>query len=177
LKTIEKTDPAPVARVRVASRQLALRVRRPTDQQRAEARALLTQERPPIKPVMSLEDRVAFREYNYAEEILLLAEERAGSATVPAEVQVVAIGQAAFVGIPGELFVEFGLEIKRRSPFAHTYVAGMANGCVGYIPTRLAFQGGGYETRLGRHSKLEPGAGEQLTEAALALLHGAHTAA
>ena len=107
---------------------------------------------------------------------MLLDEERARSATAPAEVQVIAVGDAAFVGMRGDLLGEFGLEIKRRSPFAHTYIAGMANGCVGYIPTRLAFQGSGYETRLGRRSKLEPEAGEQLTEAAIALLHRAHAA-
>jgi neutral ceramidase len=89
-------------------------------------------------------------------------------------VQVLAIGDAALVGIPGELFVEFGLEIKQRSPFAHTYVAGLANGCVGYLPTRRAFQAGGYETRLARSSKLTPEAGERLTAVALDLLHEIH---
>ena len=87
-----------------------------------------------------------------------------------AEVQVIAIGDAVYVGIPGELFVEFGLEIKRRSPFRHTYVAGMANGCVGYLPTRRAFHAGGSELRLARSSKLVPEAGEILTETALSLL-------
>jgi neutral ceramidase len=85
-------------------------------------------------------------------------------------VQVVAVGDAAFVAIPGELFVEFGLAIKRRSPFLYTYIAGLANGCVGYIPTRRAFAGGGYEIRLARSSKLVPEAGEQLTDTAVRLL-------
>src|SRR5205823_3648154 len=37
-------------------------------------------------------------------------------------VQALRIGDLALVSAPGELFVELGLEIKRRSPFAQTMV-------------------------------------------------------
>jgi neutral ceramidase len=56
-----------------------------------------------------------------------------------------AIGDTAFISIPGELFTEIGMRIKAKSPFAHTYLLGLANGHVGYIPTRVAIHLGGYE--------------------------------
>ncbi len=65
------------------------------------------------------------------------------------------LGEVALVGLPGEIFVEFGLEIKRRSPFKHTCIASYSNGHAGYIATRRAFIGGSYEAwhgsaRVGR---------------------------
>lgn len=57
----------------------------------------------------------------------------------------VAVGDAAWVSVPCELFSEVGIAIKRKSPFARTYVIGLANGAIGYVPTREAIAQGGYE--------------------------------
>jgi hypothetical protein len=86
------------------------------------------------------------------------------------EVQVMVLGGLALVGLPGEIFTEFGLRIKTQSPFPETIVAELANGWHGYIPTQEAFQHGGYETRLGYTSRLIPEAGDMMTETALRLL-------
>jgi hypothetical protein len=51
--------------------------------------------------------------------------------------------------LPFEVFVEIGLELKKRSPFAHTMVVGLANGRHGYLPTPEQHRLGGYETWLG----------------------------
>lgn len=83
----------------------------------------------------------------YAEEVLKSVQDRegdSGSRVIQTEVQAVSIGDAAFVGVPGELFVEIGLAIKRASPFFHTMVFGYSNDSVGYVPTREAFPEGGY---------------------------------
>ncbi len=106
----------------------------------------------------------------YARELILLAEEEQQNPFVEAEVQVFAIGRCAFVAIPGELFCQFGLDIKRASPFPTTFVVTCANGMVGYLPTPEAFKGGGYEVRLARSSQLMPDAGDQLVGEALQLL-------
>lgn len=89
----------------------------------------------------------------------------------PDEVEVLAIrvGDVAVVGLPGEVFCEFGLQLKRRSPAAHTLVVELANDAIGYLPTREAFAQGGYEVTAGS-TLYAPGAGEQLTDAAAALL-------
>ena len=65
--------------------------------------------------------------------------------TVPVELQAVRIGSAALIAIPGELFTEIGLAIKAASPFEHTLVCAYSNGVYFYIPTKAAFEDGGYE--------------------------------
>jgi hypothetical protein len=85
------------------------------------------------------------------------------------EVMVIRIGELAVVGLPGEAFCQLGLEIKRRSPAPHTLVAGLCSDAVGYLPTREAFQQGGYETTSGS-TFFEPGSGERIVDSALAQL-------
>jgi hypothetical protein len=85
-------------------------------------------------------------------------------------VRALAIGDVALVSFPVELFCEFGLIIKERSPLADTFVVTLANGGLGYVPTLEAFAHGGYEPRLAGHSHLIPEAGDLITAAALRLL-------
>jgi hypothetical protein len=66
--------------------------------------------------------------------------------TVQVEVQVFRIdSETAIVGLPGELFVELGLAIKKRSPFRNTIVMTVCNDKTSYIPTKKAFGEGSYE--------------------------------
>jgi hypothetical protein len=86
------------------------------------------------------------------------------------EVQVIALGdEVAWVSLPGEMFVELGLAIKKGSPFASTLIAELANGSVGYIPDQPAYAQGNYEVVSARCAA---GSGELLVEAALRLLKG-----
>jgi hypothetical protein len=96
-----------------------------------------------------------------------------------AEVQALYVGRCAIVGLPGEIFCEFGLQIKEAAYPAAALVASCANGRVGYVPTRGAFRRGGYETTFGPSSMLAPEAGEQLVDAAIELIrsHDARRAA
>jgi neutral ceramidase len=82
------------------------------------------------------------------------------------EVMVIRLGNAAIVGLPGEIFSEYGLEIKRRSPARHTFVIELANDAIGYIPTREAFAQGGYEPTPGA-TFYTSDAGARLTASAL----------
>ncbi len=54
------------------------------------------------------------------------------------------IDGTALLSFPGELFTEIGMAIKKHSPFEHTYIIGLTNGYVGYVPTRRAIKEGGY---------------------------------
>jgi len=98
----------------------------------------------------------------------ILALQLRGGETIPLEVQVLRLSpDVAVVGLPGEIFVELGLAIKRASPFATTLVVELSHDAPGYIPTKKAFAEGSYETV---NSRVAPGGGEMLVEAATALL-------
>ncbi|MGA2862891.1 MAG: neutral/alkaline non-lysosomal ceramidase N-terminal domain-containing protein [Verrucomicrobiota bacterium] len=85
------------------------------------------------------------------------------------EVQVIALGRRlAWVGLPGEVFVELGLAIKKLSPFEQTFVVELANENIGYIPDRRSYAEGNYEPESARCAA---GSGEKLVEAALRLLN------
>ena len=93
--------------------------------------------------------------------------------TQPAEVQVIAIDEYAYVGIPAEYFVQLGLRIKEQSHPCRALVVGHANGMLGYVPHRDAFLRGGYETTYWDGSRLAPEAGDLLADAAIELIQEA----
>jgi hypothetical protein len=88
---------------------------------------------------------------------------------VSVPVNAVRIGPFAVASNPGELFVEHGLSIKRRSPFPHTVVAELSNDSIMYQPTRQAFEEEGYEALVGANSVSADGI-EQIVDAAVELL-------
>jgi len=89
--------------------------------------------------------RLARGMYQWAADLLRHAQ--AGTQPDPpsSEVMALGLGEVALVGLPGEPFVEYGLDLKRRSPFPCTMVLGYANRLIGYLPTPQAFSEGGYE--------------------------------
>jgi len=84
------------------------------------------------------------------------------------EVQVIALGDCvAWVSLPGEVFVELGLSIKKASPFPFTMIAELANGSVGYVPNKPAYVEGNYEVVSARCAE---GAGEMLVTSGVKML-------
>jgi len=85
-----------------------------------------------------------------------------------AEVQAISLGKdVAWVGLPGEVFVELGLALKKRSPFPQTFVVELSNDDVGYIPDRRSYAEGNYEPESARCAA---GTGEKLVAVAAGLL-------
>ena len=104
-----------------------------------------------------------------ARKILRLAKYRQRAATMPLEVQAFRLGKdVALVALPGEMFVELGLAIKKASPFETTLVVELSNSddCC-YVPTSKAYAEGSYETV---NSMLAPSGGPMLVEKAGELL-------
>lgn len=60
------------------------------------------------------------------------------------ELQGIRVGDAVFIAVPAEVFVEIGLQLKKYAPHK-TYIVGIANGYIGYLPTRESYKDGGYE--------------------------------
>jgi hypothetical protein len=105
-------------------------------------------------------------EPNFFEETLLKwYEDWDPQGSRPVETQVIRFGDAVFCSAPGELFVEWGLQMKQWSPFPYTFIAELANDSVGYIPTYEAFRRGGYETTPVVSVKLTPALGQLVTDA------------
>ncbi len=63
------------------------------------------------------------------------ANQAANAPNVDVELLGVRIGEFVLVTFPGELTVQIGLEIKKASPYEHTFVAGYTNGYIYYAPT------------------------------------------
>ncbi|HIE27497.1 TPA: hypothetical protein EYP66_09440 [Candidatus Poribacteria bacterium] len=147
---------SPECRLAAVREKLNIPIRPITNEDVKKARQMLNGASEPLN-----------RDQAYARELLFLAEMEP---KIETEVQVIAINDLAIVALPGEMFVEIGLEIKRQSPFKYTFVVELANDYVGYVPTVKAFDEGGYETMFARSSKLAPEAATQFTESAVRLL-------
>lgn len=158
LQAFEQAQPIRSLKLAYETRKVMLPSYPVTEQQVAEARKLLDKQRNG--------GDASFRE--------IVAAYRAvdvdGNDHQPweVEVQVITLGdQAAIVSLPGEIFVELGKSIRRGSPFPLTAVAELANGCVGYVPNRVAYPQGEYEVISARVAE---GGGELLVDTALQML-------
>jgi hypothetical protein len=127
------------------------------------------------KPVWKDKIRVTL-DWLYAVGVLEIARELSESENYPFEIQAVRIGNFALLALGGEPFAETQLAIKLHSPFPYTHLAHMSHGYVGYIPTKRAFAGGGYETLVGWGARLVPDAAELIERASVDLLKSLQTA-
>lgn len=157
-------DLAPLAdtTLRVRSRTVPLPLAAVTD---ADVRAALE--------IQKQGTKAKFMDQVQAQKVLDV--DRRHGQPLEAEVQVITLGaDLAWVSLPGEVFVEHGLNIKAASPFRQTQVVELANGEIDYVPNRAAFAEGNYEVVSARTG---PGSGEMLVTAALQLLQELKTPA
>ena len=96
----------------------------------------------------------------YAERISRLAQ-YSESTTIP--LHILRIGDVCIGTMPCEVFVEIGLDFKRRSPLPNSFMVELAHGYFGYLPTPRQHQFGGYETWLGTN-RLEINASDKLLD-------------
>jgi hypothetical protein len=140
-------------------KELSLAVRKPTEEQLAYARKIL--DKPEDAPMYHKRERV------YANRVL-------GLDKSPDNISIVLhafrIGDLSVCAIPFEVFVEIGLELKRKSPFSQTFTISHANGSSGYLPTAPQHELGGYETWLGT-SRVEFEAADKIVTSLLTMLN------
>lgn len=86
-----------------------------------------------------------------------------------AMVQAIRLGDCMIYALSGEVYAEFGLDIKKRSPGKYAFVASIANGglyC--YIPTKESFGTTIYEAQI-TSAKAEPATGYKMADKAIEL--------
>jgi hypothetical protein len=145
-------DPMPTPVVRLASQTLPIPVR-PWNEG--------------FDPVMDVANESA-RAYYLAQQSQW-PQRLATQSPVPVRVNVLRLGEAVICTNPAELFVEFGLDLRRHSPAKLTIISQLTDGYCGYVCTRHAFEGGGYETWPAATSQLAPEGGERIVAATRAM--------
>ena len=91
-------------------------------------------------------------------------------------VQVFKIGDVFFGTAPCEYFAENALRIKKESLQKNTFVVSLANGWLGYIPHKAAFErDGGHESTWAFWSKMEHDAGDIIADEILELIETLRT--
>jgi hypothetical protein len=107
--------------------------------------------------------------YKQVHAFKVLAAEKQKGKPFEAEVQVIALGrQVAWVGLPGEVFVELGKAIKLASPFPYTIISELTNDKVqDYVPDFKAYPEGAYEVIS---TPVAVGGGEALVATAVRML-------
>ena len=84
------------------------------------------------------------------------------------EIQVLRIGDIYMLGLPGEVLVEVGLEIKKKAGIENLFIISLSNDACGYVCPSPAYEEGGYEPGWG--TNLAKGAGEIIIKEALDLI-------
>jgi neutral ceramidase len=87
---------------------------------------------------------------------------------ITTEIQVLRLGDIYILGLPGEVLVEVGMEIRKKTGIDKLLIATVANDAIGYVCHSQAYDQGGYEP--GAATTLAKGAGEILVKESLALL-------
>jgi neutral ceramidase len=156
LPNLRRVKPGPL---QARSRLVNLPVRAVSEEEVDEARNVFARFGTPEPP--------PFHDVVRAWRVIELSEMSGG--VLETEIQALTLGdEVAFVGFPGDAFVELGLSIKTGSPFPFTVVSEQAgNGAISYVPNLKAFWEGGYEVISARFL---PGGGERLVEAVQQLL-------
>ncbi|WP_158858539.1 neutral/alkaline non-lysosomal ceramidase N-terminal domain-containing protein [Lunatibacter salilacus] len=143
----------------VKQTEISLGVRKPNPEELLRAEKIMSEAKGP---------NMVSREEVYARETVLIKDFPDQKNII---LQAVQLGDLAITAIPCEVFVEIGLEIKKKSPFGTTFNISLANGYNGYLPTPQHHAWGGYETWRARSSYLEVDASNKITDTVMDLLN------
>jgi len=143
MEVYAKVEHKPWVSLAMAERELELGVRLPDAADLKRAQGILDEAKGgQLKTLAQI----------YARETVLLAKY---PKTVRMKLQAIRVGDLGIAAIPCEVFVEIGLEIKKKCPLKQAFTIELANGYNGYLPTPAQHKLGGYETWRARSSYLE----------------------
>ena len=90
--------------------------------------------------------------------------------TYEIEMHVLRIGDVAICTNPFELYTNYGVQIKARSPAIQTFVVQLTGDFGGYLPTKRAVPGGGYSAEV-ESTLVGPEGGQILVDRTVELLN------
>jgi len=71
--------------------------------------------------------------------------DEAGETTIAAEIQGIRIGDCVLITTPAEALAQIGINVKKASPYKHTFMAAYSNGYMHYSPPASDYGTQGYE--------------------------------
>ncbi|MBT3375353.1 MAG: hypothetical protein HN742_17215 [Lentisphaerae bacterium] len=98
-----------------------------------------------------------------------------GVTDVETWVQAWHIGDTAFMALPGEVFVDWQVHTKGHSPFPWTFPIELSNDSLGYLITRDAWEGGGYEALISWGTFIDVAGVELMVDRGLEMLRQLYT--
>ncbi len=108
---------------------------------------------------------------DHAVEVIFFVDRHATQKDKPThgiEIHVLRLGDVAIATNPFELFLDFGIQIKARSPALQTFVVQLV-GIEGYVPTQRAVRGGGYSA-IAESNTVGPEGGQVLVDRTVELI-------
>ena len=164
LKTVE-----PVIAIQSASIRLPLKRYRPLDEMteaKRKALAGLEEDGEGIELLRRKQTALFARIEEYYALLYEQSQEHEPK-VLPLEFVAVSVGDIVLLSLPGEIFVQIALDIRKESPFSTTIFLGLTNDYAGYIPSKGASARAGYEVVA---SRVPEEASLQLVEEAVRLL-------
>ena len=120
------------------------------------------------KPRWYIRATFAYRRMKWLEGVKNRFEQMKEHPTLPVEVHAVALADIAFASNPFEYYVDYGMQIKLRSPATQTFLIQLAGGGT-YVPSPRSVQGGGYGS-VPASNPVGPEGGQKLAEETVCLL-------
>jgi hypothetical protein len=91
------------------------------------------------------------------------AEKAGTSGTFEMELHTLRLGDVAIATNPFELFTDYGVQMKARSPAVQTFLIQLSGASGGYLPTPRAVAGGSYSAVI-QSSRVGPEGGQELVD-------------
>lgn len=110
----------------------------------------------------------AHRRMNWYRNVVFRYEKQKTHPTLPAELHTIRLGDIVFATNPFEYYVDFGVQIKLRSPALQTFLVELA-GSGSYVPSLRSTQGGGYGS-MPASNPIGPEGGQVLAEKTVELI-------
>lgn len=121
------------------------------------------------RPVADRAASTHFARLKYHQSVINRYKRQRAKVTEPVEVHACRIGDVALATNPFELFLDYGLRIKERSPAQQTLVVQLACGGKGYLPTQRAVDGGSYGASA-QDLVIGPAGGQEMVNRTLKLI-------